>query len=244
VRLAEVLAGVEGLTKRFVYYLEAQGHIRPKRLEKKRIARRDYSEEDLGRIRAIWSYYRRGFSVQNAVDLAEQADRALAYVLFAVPARRWEETLELLRGFENVLEASVVYGESEDVIAKLSAPDDGDIFAVLGAALRQASVAGQPTILKIARHAIDRAAAGGGGVQAYVLVKASAKSIEVVLEELRRLDGVVEASVVYGESDVICRIDVPDQDRLDRLVMRDIHAIPAVESTRTFIVVGSMHWRR
>ena len=244
-RLAEILAGVEGLNKRFVYYLEAQGHIRPRRLEKKRIARRDYSEEDLGRIRAIWGYYRRGFSVQNAVELAAQADRALAYVLFAVPARRWEDTLELLRGFENVLEASVVYGESEDIVAKLSAPDDGDIFAVLGAALRQASIAGQPTVLKISRHAIDRAAAGGGGgVQAYVLVKASAKSIEVVLEELRKLDGVVEASVVYGESDVICRIEVADQAQLDQLVMRDIHAIPAVESTRTFIVVGSMHWRR
>ena len=81
-------------------------------------------------------------------------------------------------------------------------------------------------------------------MQAYVLVRASAKSIESVLEELRKLDGVVEASVVYGESDVICRIDVPDQPKLDQLVMRDLHAIPAVESTRTFIVVGSMHWRR
>ena len=31
---------------------------------------------------------------------------------------------------------------------------------------------------------------------------------------------------------------------VDQLVMRDVHAIPAVESTRTFIVVGNMHWRR
>jgi DNA-binding Lrp family transcriptional regulator len=81
-------------------------------------------------------------------------------------------------------------------------------------------------------------------VQAYVLIKASAKSIEAVLDQLRRLAGVVEASVVYGESDVICRIEVGDQAELDQLVMRDVHAIPAVESTRTFIVVGSMHWRR
>jgi hypothetical protein len=26
--------------------------------------------------------------------------------------------------------------------------------------------------------------------------------------------------------------------------MRDLHAIPAVESTRTFIVVHDMYWRR
>jgi hypothetical protein len=196
------------------------------------------------RVRAIWTYYRRGFSVQNAVDLAEQADRALAYVLFAVPARRWQVTLDLLRGFDNVLEAGIVYGESEDVVVKLSAPDDGDIFQVLGAALREAAIAGQPTIFKVARRSIDRAGSGGGQVQAYVLVRASLKRIEDVLEALREHAGVVEASVVYGESDVICRIEVADQAQLDQLVMRDIHAIPAVESTRTFIVVGSMHWRR
>jgi DNA-binding Lrp family transcriptional regulator len=214
------------------------------RVEKQRIARRDYSEDDVRRVRAIWSYYRRGFSVQNAVELAEQADRALAYVMFAVPARRWQATLELLRGFDNVLEAGVVYGESEDVVVKLSAPDDGDIFQVLGAALREAAIAGQPTIYKISRRAIDRPGTGGQRVQAYVLVRASLKRIEDVLEALRGHAGVVEASVVYGESDVICRIEVGDQAELDQLVMRDMHAIPAVESTRTFIVVGSMAWRR
>ena len=61
---------------------------------------------------------------------------------------------------------------------------------------------------------------------------------------MRSIDGIVEASTVYGETDVICRVQVPDQDQLDRLVMRDLHAISAVESTRTFIVVHDMHWRR
>jgi hypothetical protein len=43
---------------------------------------------------------------------------------------------------------------------------------------------------------------------------------------------------------VICRVEVADQPELDRLVMHDLHAIAAVESTRTFIVVGDMSWRR
>ena len=62
-------------------------------------------------------------------------------------------------------------------------------------------------------------------MQAYVLVKASAKQIEAVLEAMRSIDGIVEASTVYGETDVICRVEVPDQAQLDRLVMRDLHAI-------------------
>jgi DNA-binding Lrp family transcriptional regulator len=114
---------------------------------------------------------------------------------------------------------------------------------VLGAALRETAIAGQPTIHKIERRAIERAG-GGGAMQAYVLVKASAKQIETVLEAIGRLEGIVEASVVYGESDLICRVEVAEQAELDRLVMRELHAIPSVESTRTFIVVGDMHWRR
>lgn len=246
-RLAEVLAQVDGLTKRFVHYLEAQGHIAPTRVAKQRIDRREYSADDVRRIAAIWRYYRRGFSVQNSVDLVGRSDRAFAYVMFDVPARRWSATLELMRGFENVLEASIVYGETEDIVLKLRAPEDGDIFAVLSSALRSAAISSLPTIYKVAAPTIARLGVDGEGeatMRAYVLVKASAKQVERVLEAMRGLAGIVEASATYGETDVICRIEVESQAMLDRLVMHDLHAIDAVESTRTYIVVSDLHWRR
>ena len=261
-RLAEVLARTDGLTKRFVHYLEAQGHIQPQLIQKERIARREYSEADLRRIQSIWAYSRRGFSVQSAVDLVNRGDQSRAFVFFHLPPRRWRETLELLRGFENVMEASVVYGEEEDIIITLRAPDDGDIYNVLGAALRAAAISGQPTIYKTTQPAISRvvdhsASDGtqtigqerdrsdrGESVLAYVLVKASAKQIEQVIIQMRSIQGIVEASVIYGESDVICRVEVEHQRDLDRIVMHDLHAIDTVESTRTFIVVGDLHWRR
>jgi DNA-binding Lrp family transcriptional regulator len=243
-RLAEVLGQVDGLTKRFVHYLEDHGHIRPRRIAKQRIARRDYSADDVRRIAAIWRYSRRGISVQRAVELVDGEDGAQAVVLLQVPARRWQDALELLRGFDNVLEVGIVYGESEDLVARLRAPDDGDVYGVLGALFRAGAIVGQPAIYKVGPPVIERTNGGAPAVQAYVLVKASAKRIEHVLDALRGLDGVAEASVVYGETDVICRIAVGSQAELDRLVMRELHAIEAVESTRTFVVVGDMHWRR
>ena len=51
-RLQEVLNQIEGLEKRFVYYLRSQGYIHPQKLQKARIARRDYSLADLERIRS------------------------------------------------------------------------------------------------------------------------------------------------------------------------------------------------
>src|SRR5919108_142436 len=155
-RLQAVLNAVEGLEKRFVHYLEAQGYIRPKKIQKARIARRDYSQADLDTIRGIWRYYQRGISVQRAHELVTRAAADGAYVFFPVPARRWERALALLA------------------------------------------------------HA----------------------------------DHVVEASAIYGETDVIAKVEVPDQDSLDELVLKRIQSIEAVESTRTFIGVGGMHWQR
>jgi len=79
---------------------------------------------------------------------------------------------------------------------------------------------------------------------AYVLIKVPAKHADSVLEQLRQFPGIVEAAVVYGETDIIAKIAVPSQAELDDLVIRRIQGLPQVESTRTFIVVGGMHWQR
>ncbi len=53
-----------------------------------------------------------------------------------------------------------------------------------------------------------------------------------------------EASAIYGETDVIAKIEVDDAASLDDLVVNRIQAISVVESTRTFIGIGGLHWTR
>src|ERR671939_1309783 len=84
VELKELLAQVPGLEKRFVYYLESLGYIRPTRVPKRRIARRDYAEEDVRRIRDLWRYYQRGYALQAAQELVARP-RHRAYALLQVP---------------------------------------------------------------------------------------------------------------------------------------------------------------
>ena len=43
---------------------------------------------------------------------------------------------------------------------------------------------------------------------------------------------------------MIAKLEVPDQDALDELVVQRIQSIDAVDSTRTFIAIGGMHWDR
>ncbi|MHB1004894.1 MAG: Lrp/AsnC ligand binding domain-containing protein [Chloroflexota bacterium] len=248
-RLSDVLAQVEGLNRRFVYYLEAQGYIRPTKIQKARIARRDYSPEDAARIQDVWAYYRRGYSVQGAVEMVDQAQRLSAYVLLSVPERRWAETLDLLAGLDRVQEASIVYGETANAIARVAAPDDVEIYGVLNQVFDRELVAGVPRILKVRSRFVRSKAASERaertrGLQAYLLIKVPAKHAGGVLEQLKELPGVAEASVIYGETDIVARVVASNQDALDDVILNQIQGLPAVESTRTFIVVGRLQWRR
>lgn len=282
-RLQEVLNGVPGLEKRFVYYLESQGYIQPQKLQKARISRRDYSLADLERTRGIWHYYQRGISVQRAYELVTRAAADGAYVFFPVPPRRWPEALDLLRQFDHVMEASALYGETADFAARLRAPHESDVHNVLDRLFEAGIVAGVPQVLRFraearwervpatpvdssvdvappttaapegttppAERATARASVAAppqeqSVMRAWVLIKVPAKQIGALIEELHTYPGIVEAAGIYGETDVIAKIEVADQDTLDELVVQRIQSIDAVESTRTFIAIGAMHWVR
>ena len=242
-KLGEVLQRVPGLEKRFVHYLEAQGDIRPRRLPKARIARRDYRAEDVRRISRLWDYYRRGYSLASARELVERELGEVAYVFLQVAPRHWAETLELLRRSERVAEAAAVYGESADVVAKVDASRPEDVWPVLHEIFDRGLLVGPPAIRQ-ARDGGRRAAPEGAGMLAYVLMKVPAKHLDGVLERLREFDGISEATVIYGETDIIAKVAVADQAALDDLVIRRIQSLPQVEATRTFIAVGGMHWQR
>ncbi|MGI8424049.1 MAG: Lrp/AsnC ligand binding domain-containing protein [Chloroflexota bacterium] len=251
-RLQNVLAAVPGLEKRFVHYLEGQGYIRPVKLQKARIARRDYSDGDLERIRAIWRYYRRGISIQRAWELVARPGADGAYVFFPVPAGRWGDAVQLLRGHDNVVEASAVYGETADVVAHLRTPHESDVYGVLDALFEASIISGLPQVLRHAAEAVwtrigeseQNAGAEVDVVRAWVLIKVPAKQLDGLVELLRQFPGIVEASAIYGETDVIAKIEVNDSASLDDLVVHKIQSIEVVESTRTFIGIGGLHWTR
>jgi DNA-binding Lrp family transcriptional regulator len=246
VRLADLLQSIPGLEKRFVHYLEAQGDIRPTLLPKSRIARRDYSSADLRRLRRLWDFYRRGYALNTARQLlAAEADQRV-YALLRVDQRRAEEAADQLRQSDRLLELARVYGADAELVASFEAARDEDAYAALQPALERGLLGGI-TAVRRARVVFSRPTVARGGaltMLAYVLLTLPAKQLDPVLERLRGFDGIVEAAVVYGETDVIAKLDVPSQAALDVLVVRKIQSIPQVQSTRTYIVVGDLHWRR
>ena len=72
---------------------------------------------------------------------------------------------------------------------------------------------------------------------AFVLINAEIGSEEEVLKELSKVEGVVEAFVVYGVYDVVAKIRADTMDKLKDVVTWHVRRLNKVRSTLTMIVV-------
>ena len=243
--LKDVLRQIPGLNRRFVYYLESQGYIRPKRLPKRRIDRRDYSEADVAVVRETWRYYSRGLSLQAAARLATTSERFLAYMGLSTPAGMEQRVIARIAEADDAVEAAAVYADDFNVMVKLVVRRDEDVYEFAAPLLAEGAVERAPRLWN-AEPAFARATPNGGStaMMAYLLIKAPGKDVADVLRSLEQIDEIVEAGAVYGESDIIARVETPSQEILDQVVMEQLHEIEAVESTRTYIVVGGTRWVR
>lgn len=72
---------------------------------------------------------------------------------------------------------------------------------------------------------------------AYVLFNVESNSEDQVLKDVRVVDGVQEAYVVYGVYDLAARIEAVSMTELKELVSRHLRMITNVKTTLTLILV-------
>lgn len=72
-------------------------------------------------------------------------------------------------------------------------------------------------------------------VEAYVLIDCGVDSVLSVVEDVSRVEDVVEADPVTGKHDVVARLEVEEVERLRDLVASEIHETEGVEATLTCI---------
>jgi DNA-binding Lrp family transcriptional regulator len=72
---------------------------------------------------------------------------------------------------------------------------------------------------------------------AFVLINAEIGSEEEVMKELKKVESVVEAYVVYGVYDVVAKIRADTMDKLKDVVTWHVRRLNKVRSTLTMIVV-------
>ncbi|RLE61403.1 MAG: Lrp/AsnC family transcriptional regulator [Thermoprotei archaeon] len=73
-------------------------------------------------------------------------------------------------------------------------------------------------------------------MQAFVLIGTEVGAEKEVLEELKRIESVKEAYIVYGIYDLLAKVIVKDTEELKNIVSNKIRQIERVRSTLTMIV--------
>jgi DNA-binding Lrp family transcriptional regulator len=85
--------------------------------------------------------------------------------------------------------------------------------------------------------------ATGGPISAFVLITVPAKQsgdvVRILMEDFSEF--VLEAAAVYGEADVIAKIETSSIATLHELVMMRIQNLPNVRVTRTFLIIPTLH---
>lgn len=74
-------------------------------------------------------------------------------------------------------------------------------------------------------------------MKAFLEIYVTAGNLDMVLEAVKRVEGVKEAYPVTGHCDIIAIVEAPDLKTLATLVTKCIHTIKGVESTETLICV-------
>jgi DNA-binding Lrp family transcriptional regulator len=72
---------------------------------------------------------------------------------------------------------------------------------------------------------------------AFVLINTDIGSESDVLKEVKKVEGVEEASAVYGVYDIVARVKADAMDKLKEIVTWRIRKLDKVRSTLTMIIV-------
>lgn len=74
-KTSEVLRRI-AIPRHKLYYLEQKGYINPKRIPMGDLEAREYSEEDILKVRLIWKHLNRGFNHKTAYQKAIEEMKA------------------------------------------------------------------------------------------------------------------------------------------------------------------------
>ena len=74
-------------------------------------------------------------------------------------------------------------------------------------------------------------------MKAYILIEIQTGEIREVVKQMRRVDGVIEASMTFGPYDAIAVVEAEDVNQIGRIMANDIQPIPGVLETLTCLAL-------
>jgi len=78
---------------------------------------------------------------------------------------------------------------------------------------------------------------GQNSAQAYVVIHSDRGEEYGILKNISHIPEVKEADVVFGYYDVICKIEAPDNKKLETIITKAIRSIPHIRTSMTLNII-------
>jgi len=72
---------------------------------------------------------------------------------------------------------------------------------------------------------------------AFVFINTEPASMPEVLKEVRAVEGVEEAEMVYGVYDIVAKVKAETMDQLKHIITHKVRTLANVRATQTFLVI-------
>ena len=170
---------------------------------------------------------------------------ARAYVLIGCKLGSEKSIISKLKNIENVKEVHGTLG-LYDIIAKLESDSADAITQTITEKIRKvADIGSTMTLTKAEGEEVFKADTeklmgsllGQTSAQAYVVIHCDQAREDLVLRDLNKIPEVKEGDVVYGNYDVIGKVEAQNHKELENIITKKIRNLECVRTTMTLNVV-------
>lgn len=243
-----------------------QGEIVPIADELKKAPAFCYSEDQVQLIHRLYHFDKQRNFDHTEYAMAANLERHRSFSLYfyrnpdCVPSTPFHEVMiDLLRMLDEyysdiivVKHAAALFGGNINGIALCEAYDEYDVGLFCEHFQREVHERGSCTTIQWVRMSTKEPPyygnSGGNRMRAFVIISAnnlgaSTKVFEL-FKELKELDEVISASIVYGEAEIIALVEADDEAAMSKLIAGGLRTRAGVTGTKTFIAVHGYHYDR
>ena len=170
---------------------------------------------------------------------------AKAYVLILNESGTEDSVISNLNHIPSITNAFGTFG-SYDILTKLESSDEQKIQHDISKGIRKISnirstltllVDKKPGISKI--NEIEQKVLDAHMAQAFITIHCSKSDESKVLKNLEEITEVVEADILVGNYEIICKIVAPTYNEISEIISKKIRKIPEIKSTITINVINN-----
>ena len=173
-----------------------------------------------------------------------------AYVLIVNESGKEDSVISNLKNIPNITDAFGAFG-SYDIITKLESSTEQNIQDAISNRIRKIpNIRATLTLLvdknlgisktsKIEREVLDTYM-----TQAFVTIHCSKSDESSVIQNLDEIPEVVEADMLIGNYEIICKIAAPTYNDISEIISKKIRKISGIKSTITINIINNQGFSR